>query len=1327
MAKRNWGHITSGATFETLAATLIFFEDSTAKLFGRRGKDGGQDARSGDETRVFQAKHHEQASAAAAIRDAKKEADKIARYRAPGHPNYERWRGVQHWRLVTNAMFNSNDDSKWKNEVVPLFKAIGFQEVDYWGGAALEALLDKYPEVDRSFFKNETRALLSLPEARERLLDDEPFLRGTTPGTFHGREDERRTIREFLESDKRFLAVHGAGGMGKTRLLVEAGEEIAAEGAWQVLWALVASMTESATWFDGIVPERPTLLLVDDPPDARLLQKLSEQLGLRTGRASQWKVAVAVRSPNDPVLRFLSGPRIKHRVQELPLDRLSNQAAEDMCRDLVDGCDRLGSLPEAQRAEICEEVARRFSQHPVWLTLAIHLLETHGDLAHLPTEADGLAALYVREIVENPDDVSCNQILDLLRWVALIGTVRQDDEMLMRDLAEAVGFSDVIMVKKQLARLVERRALARRGAWDRLIEVKPDVLRDHLLIEWLCSDVGHGPVRFQPSGHVESLNKRVQKDIRDGKISPFGFSILTSLARTELLLALSERPVALLDPLFDWLHSVLKDMTASQRRLVTELLVKVANFRPIDTAKLCRAMRSSVVATETVEGLFLDREIGQDDIVLELAWPLFGAAMGARTSDECECVLQELCALIEAEWEIANRFAHDLPNDGQRAADLVRRTLEGGPQFWSEFHGTAKRLSLGLLDDIARASPRPAQVAVLKALMEPLLELERRRMWSDDKVFRLQRYVVKPDEPIRRELIARIKEMVANTDVPRATRVVLWRFLAMSHRSANQVRQYEASMQQTIRDQLLVNFEWTHAILCGRTDVLEELEAARGLWRWHLRFEKDPALKTAAARLEDLYAANELAREFEPLWNGEHEKNQQYAKDKARELASASDVQTIHSFLDRATRFFGDESRLHYLVRPLGDQARDSESVRAFVRDMLRQAEVSPRTRFGIEIAGQWVFAVRMNEGPTAAHDLTIELMDGCGSEMQRLEFVQRIYGGPRDVSAFAREDHELLRSLGPLFAKYEKYPDFIAAAGATIHHDWPALRTVLENCLDDTPQGQLVHAVRALVNAVYMAVTRDGSQPAPDGILPWLLEQVSRLPDIGEIGDWWILDEIRKHLGRVALAWLPEILSQRVEMEAKSRAAENNEYRVRTDAGLSRYVVRVTEANATNPEVTQALDAMIDLASGHSTVAYHIPEMLQEIDPDGLVVPGLVSSKVQAGSTAERLQELATIAGAYVLRTPAWRALAKPLLARAARLSSQECHSLYSNLVFDRPSVGTWGGLTNVARSELESARHALETEDDVDFRPFWEWHVKQAEARVRAYEEWAKEDSLE
>jgi len=126
--------------------------------------------------------------------------------------------------------------------------------------------------------------------------------------------------------------VHGVGGIGKTRLLIEACEEIAVEGSWQVLWANTETMLSSGTWFEGIVPERPTLLVVDDLRDERLLRVITEQL---LGRAARWKIAVVVRSPKDPALRLLSRRGLERYVWELFVDALTSESAEKMCADLL--------------------------------------------------------------------------------------------------------------------------------------------------------------------------------------------------------------------------------------------------------------------------------------------------------------------------------------------------------------------------------------------------------------------------------------------------------------------------------------------------------------------------------------------------------------------------------------------------------------------------------------------------------------------------------------------------------------------------------------------------------------------------------------------------------------------------------------------------------------------------------------------------------------------------------------------------------------------------------------------------------------------------------
>ena len=158
MADRNWGLISNGATFEELARVLVGFTDPLAKLFGRRGPDGGQDMCSGDGRRVFQAKYHQNASAAAAIRDAKAEAQKIAKYKQAANKRCDQWQEVREWCLVTNAEFNPADHSKWDAEVVPKFESLDLN-ASYWGRARLDAFtirarvadvvdrLEKWPHV----------------------------------------------------------------------------------------------------------------------------------------------------------------------------------------------------------------------------------------------------------------------------------------------------------------------------------------------------------------------------------------------------------------------------------------------------------------------------------------------------------------------------------------------------------------------------------------------------------------------------------------------------------------------------------------------------------------------------------------------------------------------------------------------------------------------------------------------------------------------------------------------------------------------------------------------------------------------------------------------------------------------------------------------------------------------------------------------------------------------------------------------------------------------------------------------------------------------------
>ncbi len=68
----NWGLIRSGETFQALVNALLRAENPTLIGFSRLGKDGAQDARSADGTKVWQAKYHSEITGSHLISDAKK-------------------------------------------------------------------------------------------------------------------------------------------------------------------------------------------------------------------------------------------------------------------------------------------------------------------------------------------------------------------------------------------------------------------------------------------------------------------------------------------------------------------------------------------------------------------------------------------------------------------------------------------------------------------------------------------------------------------------------------------------------------------------------------------------------------------------------------------------------------------------------------------------------------------------------------------------------------------------------------------------------------------------------------------------------------------------------------------------------------------------------------------------------------------------------------------------------------------------------------------------------------------------------------------------------
>jgi hypothetical protein len=1333
---RSWGLIRSGPTFERLVTTLLFFEDPEARLFGRRGKDGGQDARSGDRKTVYQAKHHERPTAAKALTDARKEAKKIAKYQKK-EPQKSLWAGVENWVLATNASFNPADEQRWADEIVPLYAQLGLT-ADYWEEATLDALLARYPAVDACFFDSRPSVFLSVPQMLERLEVDAPFLPRAVSRSVVGREVELGTATEFLDLEESFLLLSGAGGVGKTRFLAEFGERTASTGDWDVYWANIETMIEAGRWFDAIVPERPTLILVDEPDDERLLKQLAEQTAQHSGRAGHWKIAVAVRTPKDPVVRFMTGAQMKRRVRTIELPSLAEKDAAGLAEDLI-ASGPLGEEPEEWRQQSAKQIARSFDRHPIWMALAVHLLEQDGDLSKLPTTAEDLARSYVREIAEQASETDPKVVRDLLRWIALFRVFNRRDAALLSEVTRRLQMSEETLLA-ELARLVKRKAMRQRGAYDRLVEVKPDVIRDYILREWLVIDTGFGPTPYQRSKAASDLADELLDSLISGELKPASTATLGALASIQWRLRMSGEEIDLLGPITSSLEANLSQMSARNREGLSDLFVGIAQLEPDGVLALSAAQRRVPCEPEEVEGLLGVSVTDHDDVLLSLAWPVFHAVMGALTDEQKEACLRELYSLCAVEEEVRGRRAQTgLPNDGKRATDLLQRAVGGGPQFFGELDSALQKLTVAELEFAGEQnSLTPSRTAALVRLCKVASEASRQATWFADASFHIQRYAPTPGSlawATRRAVIEKV-EVLLNTVDAEDVRVTLWTILANAKRGlAVMAARVDDDAGGKLSAESVEILEFTRECFRSRTPSPRELRAAREMWSWYLEFDPDSLCGRIAQELEEIFSQNDVAELYESILGSVSDERRDKAAEVAvQRLGTAQSPEEISQFIEGARTYTGDEGRvwgLSRVARGLGAAASDDSAIVAFIQTTLGQDGVNPLFRqFAVEAAAAWVRSERQPDRSGAAAALEMVLQASLPSG--RADLLQALYGGlgpPRDAAEMTDEEYEILWGSLEHFRAANRTWAFLDVIGWTFLRDWGRMKREAEDVLSSPESGDFGLAVQALIQSAYWGARqlKEAGEAAPPDLGPWVFGYCIQVPDVSSLGGntGWYLGELL----RITSSPDPETVVEGLERRAQVASAsleDGTRY-----SGLGSRPRLTSYVDAPKPDdpgtvAASAAERALALIGDGTDVGYHLPEILRDLDPHMRWTPGLVASAVTNAEDIETVRRFSRIGRAFSPNSDPWRTIAIACVEAARALDPGALGSIYYALT--DPGIRTFskslGEVPALFEDAVKSARRRLDEERDAGLKGLWSWQLARAEADLERKTEEAKED---
>ena len=174
MVKIDWHSLDSNA-FEDLVSILILHNDIEAKNYNRPGPDAGIDIKSSNGKTVYQIKHTQSGKFSKIMSEAKKELEKVKKYRVPGHKNFPLWDKVEKWCLITNASCNPSDRNKWKEQIETSFKQDTGLKATFKNGTHLKKMLLDFPSLKKEYFEGENRAFLSLPEAIQSKTENDPI------------------------------------------------------------------------------------------------------------------------------------------------------------------------------------------------------------------------------------------------------------------------------------------------------------------------------------------------------------------------------------------------------------------------------------------------------------------------------------------------------------------------------------------------------------------------------------------------------------------------------------------------------------------------------------------------------------------------------------------------------------------------------------------------------------------------------------------------------------------------------------------------------------------------------------------------------------------------------------------------------------------------------------------------------------------------------------------------------------------------------------------------------------------------------------------------
>jgi len=237
---------------------------------------------------------------------------------------------------------------------------------------------------------------------------------------------------------------------------------------------------------------------------------------------------------------------------------------------------------------------------------------------------------------------------------------------------------------------------------------------------------------------------------------------------------------------------------------------------------------------------------------------------------------------------------------------------------------------------------------------------------------------------------------------------------------------------------------------------------------------------------------------------------------------------------------------------------------------------------------------------------------------------------------------------------------------------------------------------------------------PRPE-TFEWMINKLVEMPDLDHISDhiWYHFTEMAETLPKRPISWLNGVLLNRIHAagdESASFRALSSSHR------LTIFCQRISQESSSDENLRGEVETLVSFATKPGLVGYLLPKYVVAVDPEGILVPGILAQKIKATAPSDEdiLHCWIRFGGYYPFNSDPWRTIAAATFEVMTSVPNGERGRFYAALLHAgvKSSSYSVGQMDPAPGESLKARKTEFETETNDLFLPFREWHLRIAQA---------------